>query len=156
MASPISNIKPLVVDEETRRRQDLDEVEAAVADHKDAVLETITLMGHLHDTGILAISNGVFSQGDEVLRILVQELNNPDNSRVLENGIGLAGLVGSLDIDRLKVLTEKMNQGVKEATDEGAEDGPKSVFQLMKALKDPEISRSVGLLMSLLKGMGKE
>ncbi|HEX7064061.1 MAG TPA: DUF1641 domain-containing protein, partial [Bacillales bacterium] len=34
--------------------------------------------------------------------------------------------------------------------------GPGSIFQLMKVLKDPEINRSVGLLLRFLKGMGKE
>lgn len=156
MASPTSNIKYLVVDEETKRQQNLSEVETAIADNKEAVLATITLVRHLQDTGILAILNGLLAEGEDVLRIVVQEINKPHNSNVLENGLDLAMVLGTLDVDGLKILTEKLNQGIKEATAEDADDGPTGVFQLMKSLKDPEISRSIGMMMRLLKGMGKE
>lgn len=156
MASPTSNIKYIVVDEETKRQQDLSEIEAAIADNKDAVLAGIRLVRQLEDTGILPILNGLLAEGKDVMHIAVEEINKPHNSGVLENGIDLAMLLGTLDVDGLKILTEKLNQGVKEATSGEEEEGPKNVFQMMKVLKDPEINRSIGMMMRLLKGMGKE
>ncbi|RYG73086.1 DUF1641 domain-containing protein [Lentibacillus lipolyticus] len=157
MAKPITNIKHLSVDEEKRRQNDLNEVEAAIADNKESVLAAITLTRHLHDKGLLDILNGALSQGEEVLDIAVKEINRPQNSRVIENGVGLAMLLGTLDVDRLKVLTKKLNQGVRLATaDRAEEDGPDNVFQLMKLLKDPEINRSIGLLVNFLKGMSRD
>lgn len=156
MAKPISTIERLAVSDETKREQDLKEIEASLANHKEAVLETIDLLGHLHDRGILSLLNGLFSQGDEVFRILVQELNKPNNSRVLENLLGLAGVLGSIDIDRLKMLAEKANNGLKEATETDAAQQPSNVFELLKVLKDPEINRSIGMMVQFFKGMGKE
>lgn len=88
--------------------------------------------------------------------IMVQELNKPHNTHVLQNMLGLAGLIGSIDVDALKELTEKANNGLKEATDSEAAEGPSNIFQLMKIMKDPEINRSMGMMISFLKGMGKE
>lgn len=157
MAKQITNIKHLVTSEETRRQNDLNEVEAAIADNKEAVLSAIDLTRHLHDKGLLDIMNGALSQGEEVLDIAVKEINKTQNSNVIANGVGLALMLGTLDVDRLKVLTEKLNQGVREATADGTEeDGPSNVFQLMKLLKDPEINHSLGLLVNFLKGMGRE
>lgn len=157
MANPITNIKLLVKDEETVQQEKLDDINAAIADNKDAVLGAITLTGHLHDKGILPILNGMLAQGDAVLDIAVKEINKPQNSHVIENGVGLGLLLGTLDVDKLKILLEKFNQGVQEATaEQGAEDSPSNVFQLMKLLKDPEINRSIGLLVNFLKGMGKD
>lgn len=156
MAKPISAIERLVVSDETKREQDLKEIEASLANHKEAVLEAIDLLGNLQDRGILSLLNGLFSQGDEVLRIMVQEVNQPNNSRVLGNLLGLTGILGSIDIDRLKILTEKANNGLKEATETDAVEEPGNVFELLKVLKDPEVNRSIGMLVQFLKGMGKE
>lgn len=156
MAKPISAIERLVVSDETKREQDLKEIEASLANHKEAVLEAIDLLGNLHDRGILSLLNGLFSKGDEVLRIMVQEVNQPNNSRVLGNLLGLTGILGSIDIDRLKILTEKANNGLKEATETDAVEEPGNVFELLKVLKDPEVNRSIGMLVQFLKGMGKE
>lgn len=158
MSKPISNIKRLVVNEETKKQRDLEEIETALADNKEAILETVDLIRHLHERGTLEFLNGLFSQGDEVFSIIVDELNQPNNSRVLENFVGLAGILGSIDVEQLKVMANQMNNGLREAaaTEEAGDDGPRNIFQLMKALKDPEINRSVSMLLGFLKGMGKE
>ncbi|HEU5140711.1 MAG TPA: DUF1641 domain-containing protein [Bacillales bacterium] len=156
MAKPISTIDRIVVDEETKHQRDVEEIETALAENKEAVLETIELLGNLYDRGVLETLNGFFSQGEQVLQIIVQEINKPGHSQVLENLVGLAGILGSIDMDQLKTFTEKANNGLQEATESDTDDGPSSIFQLMKVLKDPEINRSVGMLLKFLKGMGKE
>lgn len=156
MANPITDIKRLVVDEKTQQQNNLDEVDAAIADNKEAVLSAITLTRHLHDAGLLDILNGMLAQGEDVLNIAAKEINRPQNSDVIENSVGLALLIGTLDVDSLKVLTKKLNRGVQEATAVHAEEGPNNVFQLMKLLRDPEINRSISLLINFLKGMSRD
>lgn len=157
MAEQITNIKRLVTSEETRRQDDLNEVEAAIADNKESVLAAIELSRNLHDKGLLNILNGMLSQGEDVLDTAIKEINKPQNADVIANGIGLTLMLGTLDVDRLKILMKKVNQGVRVATaDRAEEDGPGNVFQLMKLLKDPEINRSIGMLVNFLKGMGRD
>ncbi|HET7658278.1 MAG TPA: DUF1641 domain-containing protein [Bacillales bacterium] len=156
MAKPISTIESIVIDEETRKRLDLDEVESALAERKDAVLETVELIGHLHDRGILSLLNGLFAEGDEVFRIAVKEINKPDHSDMIQNLVGLVSVLGKLDIESLKDFAEKANRGLKEATDVDPDNGPSNIFQLLKVLKDPEINRGITMMLHFLKGMGKE
>lgn len=156
MSKPISTIDRIRVNDETKKERNLDEIESALAKNKVAVLETIDLLGNLQERGILELLNGLFSQGDEVFRIAVQEMNKPNNARVVENLVGLASVLGSIDIGQLKGFTEKANNGLREATEGDSGDGPINLFQLLGALKDPEINRSIAMLLKFLKGMGKE
>ncbi|HET7577752.1 MAG TPA: DUF1641 domain-containing protein [Bacillales bacterium] len=156
MAKPISKIDRIVVDEDAKKQQDLQEIEGALADNKEAVMETLDLLGHLHDRGLLELMNGFFSQGDEVFRNVVKEINKPNHSQILENVVGLAGLLGSIDVQQLKMLTERANNGLNEAASTVETEEQIGVFHLLKALKDPEINRSIGMLMRFLKGMGRE
>ncbi|HET7627341.1 MAG TPA: DUF1641 domain-containing protein [Bacillales bacterium] len=155
MSKPISTIKKIEIDEAAKRQRDVEEIEQAMVDNKEAVIETFELLGHLHDCGLLEFANGLFSQGDAVLRNVVQELNRPNHARMLQNLVGIASVLGKIDIDQVKALSEQANNGLKEAAATEAGDGPSNIFQLMKALKDPEISRSIGMMLNFLKGMGK-
>lgn len=155
MAKPISTIEPIVIDEETRKQLDLNEIESSLTERKAAVLETIELIGHLHDRGILKLLNGLFAEGEEVLGIAVNEFNKPQHSQIVENLVGLAGVLGKIDVYRLKDFAEKATNGLQEATEEDPNDGPNNIFQLLKVLKDPEINRGLTMMLNFLKGMGK-
>lgn len=156
MAKQISTIEPIVIDEETREQLDLNEIETALTEKKAAVLETLDLLGHLHDRGILSLLNGLFAEGEEVFSIAMKEINKPEHSRMLQNLAGMAGVLGKLDTESLKDFAEKANSGLHEAAEANPDDGPSNIFQLLKVLKDPEINRGMTMMLNFLKGLGKE
>lgn len=156
MSEPISKIQRITVDKKTQKKRDLAEIESALAGNKEAVLRTIDLLGSLNERGILELLNGLFAQGDEVFKIAVQEINKPNNARLLENLVGLAGVLGAVDMKSVKTVTERAANGFGEAAAGAVDEEPVKLFELLGALKDPEINRSIAMLLKFLKGMGKE
>lgn len=154
MAKPTKEVKRFPISAEAKREQDLTEIEQALTEHKTAVLETIELLQRLHDRGILPLLNNLLAEGDQVLAIVMKELNKPQNSRVLENLVQLALMLGALDLDRMKPLVKGVNAGIEEAAVQTEEQT--SLFRLWKSLRDPEIQRAMTVLTGFLKGMGSE
>ena len=66
MAKAITKIQHIELSEEQRRRKDLEEVETALLDNKDAILQSLDVIKHMHDRGVLSLLGGLFSEGDKV------------------------------------------------------------------------------------------
>ncbi|WP_164669236.1 DUF1641 domain-containing protein [Virgibacillus doumboii] len=155
MSEPISKIKRMEVPEEVAHEQNLDEVSKAVSENKDAILKGIDLLASLEKNGSLDMANAIVKHKEDALENIMGELNKPQYSGTLENIGKLFFLIGELKIDELQYFGDRLNRGLEVAsTIEDAE--RTSYMDLLKALKDPEINRSVTMLLQFLRGMGKE
>lgn len=85
MAKAISNIRKQTVTEEDKRRKDLEEIETALLKNKDAILESLHILEHMNERGVLAPLRGLFGQGDKVMDILVKKANTPETANMLKN-----------------------------------------------------------------------
>lgn len=155
MADPITNIKRIKVSEEEIERRNLREITEAVSNNKEAVLKGIDLLTTIHDNGTLDFLNAMVKHKEETMENVFQELNKEQYAGALENAGDLLFLLGDLDLKRLKDLTGKLNEGMEEAlaTDE---DEKTSYMGMIKALKEPEINRSITMLLTFMRGMGRE
>ncbi|UZJ76901.1 DUF1641 domain-containing protein [Fictibacillus sp. KU28468] len=156
MAKATKIIKRLEVTEEEQRTRDLKEVEDALIKNKDALLESLSVINHMHEKGIISLLNGLFGQGDKVLEILVKTADTPETSNTLKNLLLMMGVLGTLDVKQLEPLLLKVNAGAAKVAEHKDTEEKTSYFDLVRALKDPEINRSITLLMTFLKGMGEK
>ncbi|NJP37091.1 DUF1641 domain-containing protein [Alkalicoccus luteus] len=156
MARPIRDIEPAPLSAETQRQKDLEEVEQALADNKEAVLGAIDLMNNLHKNGITRIANGLVSEGDKVLEIIVQEISKDENTNALRNMLLMVGVLGTIDMRKIEPLLLKLNNGIERVAEDPDPDEKTGYFDLAKKLKDPQINRSLTILMRFLEGMGQE
>jgi len=154
MAKPITTIRKKELSNEEKRKQNLSEIEQALADNKEAILEGIECMKKLHESGALELFNALISRKEQVLENIVKEAKKEPNLKTLKNLSGLIMLFGSFDIEKVQMMSAKVNNGIKEAMDHRNTKST-SLFQLLTALKDPDINRAVTMLMKFLKGMGK-
>lgn len=154
MANPITKIKKMEIPEEVVREKNIDEVTKAVSENKDAILKGIDFLSTLNDNGLLDMTHALVKQKETALDNVMRELNKPQYSATLENVSKLFLLIGELSVDELHHFTGKLNDGLEEARtfDESQKT---SFMDLIKALKDPEINRSVTMLLQFLRGMGK-
>lgn len=155
MAKPITTIKKMEISKEEERKQHLNEIEQAIAENKEAILEGIQCVKKLHDAGVLELFNAFLSRKDQVLENVVKEASREPNLNVLKNLSGLLMLLGTFDIEKVQMMTTKLNNGIKEAIDHSHTKDSTTIFQLLTALKDPEINRAITMLLHFLKGMGK-
>ncbi|MFD1708596.1 DUF1641 domain-containing protein [Siminovitchia sediminis] len=157
MAEPIKNIQFKPVNEEEQRQNDLKEIEDALIANKDAILDLMKVIGHLKQRGVLDIANGLLGQGDKVLDIAVNLANMPENKNSLKNLMLLVGTIGMLNVTQLEPLLLKLNAGIARAAETAEkEEGKTSYIGMARALRDPEINRSITLLLEFLKGMGTD
>ncbi|MFC4556903.1 DUF1641 domain-containing protein [Virgibacillus kekensis] len=155
MADQISNIKRMKIPEETVREHNLDEVTKAVSENKEAILKGIDFLSMLNDSGYLDMTNALIKHKDEAMANVFKQLNRPQYSAAVENLVKMFILVGELNVDELQNFSEKLNRGLEKA-DESSEQESTSYMDLLKALKDPEINRSITMLLNFLRGMGRE
>ncbi|WP_010530351.1 DUF1641 domain-containing protein [Lentibacillus jeotgali] len=155
MAEQISRIKRKEIPEETLRERNLNEVAKSVSENKEAILKGIDLLESLNQSGTLDMVNAFVKHREDALEHVMRELNKPQYSKILENLTNLVLLLGDMNMEDLQSFAGRLNHGVKEAA---ASEAPEktSYMDLIKALKDPEINRSITMLLQFLRGMGRE
>lgn len=155
MAEAIRNIKRMTIPEETVREQNMEEVTKAVSENKEAIIKGIDFLKTLNDNGMLDMTHALVKQKEAALDNVMRELNKPQYSATLENVSKLFLYLGELNVDELKHFTEKLNNGMEESRT--FDETEKTTYMdVLKALKDPEINRSVTMLLHFLRGMGKK
>jgi uncharacterized protein YjgD (DUF1641 family) len=155
MAKSITSIKRY---EKTRNEQvesDVAEVKEAVADNKEAILKGIDLLQALNEGGTLDSAYAFTKTKKEALENVVQEISKERYTHLLENLPELIFLLGEVDVKAIRDLSNRLNQGLEAMESDGPEEKT-SFFDLAKALKDPEINRSVTMLLQFLRGMGRK
>ncbi|RWR13140.1 DUF1641 domain-containing protein [Siminovitchia fortis] len=157
MAEPIKNIQFKPMDEEAQRRQDMMEIEDALLANKDSILDVLEVIGHLKHRGILDIAKGLLGQGDKVMDIAVNLANMPENKNSLKNLLLLLGTIGMINVTQLEPILLKLNAGIARVAEiEDKESEKTSYLGMARALRDPEINRSITMLLEFLRGMGTD
>lgn len=154
MASPITSVKRKEVRSGIADTQNLAEVTKAISENKDAIIKGIDLLRTINDSGALDMMNAFIKHREEALENILREINKPQYENTLENISKLIFYIGTLNVDDLYYFTEKINQGMEEAKRD--DEAVKTTWvDLIKILKNPEINRSVTMLLQFLRGMGK-
>ncbi|MUV36312.1 uncharacterized protein JNUCC1_00113 [Lentibacillus sp. JNUCC-1] len=154
MAEPIKTIKymePPSIEE--RREQNTQDILNTLGDHKDAIVSGIELLDALHESGLLDMLTALVKQKDTAIEQFVTELNKEQYTGILENLGQLLFLAGELDVEDMRDMISRVNSGVSEAA-ATTHKHHTTYMDLVKALKNPEINRSVTLILQFLKGMG--
>lgn len=156
MAKAIKQIKRIELTEEQKRRQDLEEVEEALLKNKDAILETLDVLGHMKERGVLSLASALFGQGDQVLNVLVKAADKPEATNTIKNLLLMVGVLGTLNVRQLEPLLLKLNSGIARVAEYRDNQEEIGYFDLFRSLKDPEVNNAIGLLFEFLKGMGED
>lgn len=156
MAKAIKNVQKQTITAEEKRSNDLREVEDALIQNKAAILQTLEIMNHMHDKGILPLLNGLFGQGDKVMDIAVKAMDKPENTNTLKNLLLLLGTLGMINVKQLEPFLLKIDSGIARVAEYKDTEEKTSYFDLVRSLKDPEVNKAVTILMQFLKGMGQE
>ncbi|WP_100398917.1 DUF1641 domain-containing protein [Bacillus sp. FJAT-44742] len=156
MAKPIKAIKPMELSPEEKKQQDLEEIQDALVENKDSILETIKLFNNLHTSGATSMVNGLLSEGDKVLDIIVKEASKPENTNTLKNLLLMIGTLGTINVKELEPILLKVNTGIERVAHHSDSEAKTSTMSLLKAMRDPEINRAVTLMLTFLRGMGEE
>ncbi|MEK4030621.1 DUF1641 domain-containing protein [Pseudobacillus sp. FSL P4-0506] len=147
MAKAITQIRRMELSEEEQRQRDLQEIEAMLIEHKEAVQAFMNVLDKVYKSGGMDLAVGLFDQGDRVLDVLVKAMDNPGAAKTLKNGLLLIGTLGQLNVEKLGPIIERLNSGLDEVAEWS--EGDRSLAQLFKQTNWKE---SLLFLISFLKG----
>lgn len=155
MAKPIKTIQEAELTEEQKKGQSLEKLLNEIAENKDSLLDMLQLLQELHDSGILEAAGSLVKAKESVAKIAVTQLTRQPVTNMINNAMAAGGVLTELEPETTKKLLSSLSAGLKKA-EEGLESGKKlGIFDLMKALKDPDINRALGFGFNLLKGLGE-
>lgn len=156
MANPITEIKRMEFPEAVVKEQNLTEVTEAVSENKEAILKGIELIATINESGSLDAINALVKHRKDAMENIVGEINKPQYTSTIENLSKLVFLIGDIDVSEISYFAEKINEGMKEAKETNDNDQSNTSYMvLFKALKDPDVNKSITFLLSFLRGLGK-
>ncbi|MGX1193753.1 DUF1641 domain-containing protein [Metabacillus sp. SLBN-84] len=156
MAKATKTIVRQEISDEEKRSRDLREIEDALITHKEVIKDTLEILDHMQDKGILSLMKGLFGQGDKILDILVKTADNKETANTIKNLLLMTGVLGMINVKQLEPFLMKVNSGIARVAVNKETNEKTGYFDLAKSLKDPEVNRAVTLLLTFLKGMGEE
>jgi uncharacterized protein YjgD (DUF1641 family) len=156
VAKAIQQIERTPVVHEEKASQDKEALLATLLERREAIEKSIQLLQRADERGLLDVATALVGQGDKVMGVVSRELNKPHNSTMLVHFVKLAEMIGELDIEKLQPLISKVNQGIEKADEIVSSGETTTLFDMLKALKDPEVNRAITALFGFLKGAGSK
>ncbi|AQQ55131.1 DUF1641 domain-containing protein [Planococcus lenghuensis] len=155
MAAPITRIAKREPTSEEQKQQKLAELETLLTEQDEAINKILQLTGELNDAGILDAVNAMVKARDNITGIAVQQASRKPVTNLLNHLLNAAGALAAIDPAATAKLSQSVRRGLDEADRERQSDKKIGVFGMVKAVRDPDINRSIRFGVSFLKGMGK-
>ncbi|RAL24410.1 DUF1641 domain-containing protein [Thermoflavimicrobium daqui] len=154
MARPITKIHKPAPTEQEKQSKALENVVQEVAENADGLRETMKLLQELHDSGILKALNALVEAKEDVAKIAVDLLRRDQTTNAINNVMAIFSVFSQLDPTVIEKLMNSVKAGLDKAEDSMHSQAELGVFDLIKALKDPDINRALVFILNLLKGVG--
>lgn len=156
MATPITRINKKQLTPDELRLQRLFELESQVADQQQGLQKLLEITGELDKAGILDAVNAVVKARENLTEIAVHQAAREPVAMLINNVMNAAGALTAIDPATTAKLAASVQRGLSEAEAKGTANRKIGPFGLWKALRDPDVNRSIRFGMDFLKGMGKE
>lgn len=150
MARAISfEVVPRDPREELRKK-----LEAAPAEHAEALLESYALLQELHDKGVLQLLRGAVSAGSKIVDTTVEAARSDESIRVARNGIVLMKMLGCINPEVLEgvaiAVADTLGSFKKPVIE------PPGLLSLLSQFRHKELRRSVALINRFLESLGNQ
>jgi uncharacterized protein YjgD (DUF1641 family) len=155
MAQPITTIHKRVLTEEEMKQQKLEELKTLLADNDEALNQTLEIVRELHKSGMLEAASSMLKAKEKIAKIAIGQVSREPVTNLINNAIGAAEALTNVDPEVTTKLINSVVKGMNEANEHAQSPKQIGLFDLLKALKDPDINRAIGFGMQFLKGLGK-
>ncbi|GMA62646.1 DUF1641 domain-containing protein [Alicyclobacillus fastidiosus] len=130
-------------------------IEDELFESKDAVIQVLKLVRLLHETEFLNMATALLEQGTDVLEIVVNQAKQPQYAKGIKNMMGLAQLLGMIDVGSLTGVVEALSQSAERAQ-RGQIEPVHGPLKLLGAMRDPDVGAGLGFAFDLLRSLGRQ
>jgi len=155
MAKPITTINKQQLTEEQLKEQKLENLKQLLSENEETVNQVFTIMAELNDIGALEAATKLIEAKEEVAHIALGQLTRKPVTNIINNLMGVAGVLSEMNPETTTKLVESLNIGLNEANKAVESNEKISVFKMVKLLKDPDTNRALNFGIHFLKGLGK-
>jgi uncharacterized protein YjgD (DUF1641 family) len=150
MARPIAfEVTPYDPREVLRKR-----LEAAPAEHAEALLESYELLQQLHETGTLRVLTGALGAGNQIIETAVDAVGSGPAVCATRNAILLSKMLASINPEILEGLVAAVSETLGSYKKPVIE--PPGLFALLSQFRHKELRRSVALINRFLESLGNQ
>jgi uncharacterized protein YjgD (DUF1641 family) len=128
-------------------------LDAASAEHAEAILAGYEVLQLMHDKGVLDLLRGTLGGGETVVQQAVTAANDPGVIRASRNALLLLQALGEIDPLLLSDLTRAIAPALRQANREQAK--PPGLFKLLSTFLNPNFRRGLAACNDLLELFGK-
>lgn len=155
MAAPITIIHKQELTDEQRKQQKLEDLTTLLSDHEEALTKIMGIVGELNDIGVLEAADAMLRAKEKIASIALGQINREPITNMINNLMSAAGVLTSIDPEISKKVAGSVAAGMDEGNKYLQSNKKTSLFDLVKALNDPDINRAVGFGIHFMKGLGK-
>jgi uncharacterized protein YjgD (DUF1641 family) len=143
MAKPVAYrvLTPPDTREELKRR-----IDAAPAEHADAILSAYRLLEEAHASGTLELLRGALAAQDSIINHAIGIVSQPEMVNGLRNLIVLGKVLGNIN-QTFETVSPGDDKGEKRRT-------PPSLFTLISRMNTPDARRGIEVAAGLLAALG--
>ena len=149
MAQPIS----FEVPQRDPQRELQSRLEAAPAEHAEALLAVYDVLQGLQDRGVLEMVRGGLGASDKILETLVSAGKSPEAVCGLRNLIVLAKIMGTIEPEMLHRFGVAFHEALTIAKVQAKE--PPSLWTILNQFRGKQLRRGLVLINSLLEAFGR-
>jgi uncharacterized protein YjgD (DUF1641 family) len=144
MAKPVAYrvFTPADAREELKRK-----IDAAPAEHAEAVLDGYRLLEQAHQSGALELLRGALAAQDSIINHVVGIASQPEMVNALRNLLVLGKVLGSVNPETLETAIGG-DERVKR------KHAPPSIFTLLSRMNTPDARRGMDVAAGLLAALG--
>jgi len=136
------------------KKELLNRLEQAPAEHAAALLDSYELLQELHEHGVFTLVRGALGATDKLVEAASAGANSTEAIRVMRNAMILGKMLGSIDPEVLQGTCEAVSKTFGNARSVAYE--PPSLFGLFTSFASRDLRRGMGLINSLLKNLAYE
>jgi len=150
MAQPI----PLELPPRDPRKELLARLDAAPADHAEALLDAYDLLQQLRDARVFEVLRGVLNASDRIAETAVDATLKPEGMYALRNAIILGKMLGAINPELMQcyatAVAETLGSERRPVID------PPGLFSLLAQFRLTELRRSIALINRFLDRLGNQ
>jgi uncharacterized protein YjgD (DUF1641 family) len=150
MAQPI----PLELPPRDPRKELLARVEAAPADHAEALLDAFDLLEELHERRVFELLRGALCASDKIVEKTAAASDTPNAIRALRNLIILGKTLGSINPELMQSIA--VAAGTTLGSEQKPVIEPPGLFSLLSQFRHKELRRSIALINRFLEALGNQ
>jgi uncharacterized protein YjgD (DUF1641 family) len=155
LAAPITAIQRQELTDEQQKQQKLEYLTTLLADHEDAINKIMGIVGELNDMGVFDAADAMLQAKEKIAAIALGQIGREPVTNMINNLMNAAGVLTSIDPELAKKLAGSVAAGMDEGSKHLQSNKKISMFDLVRALNDPDFNRAIGFGLHFLKGLGK-